>query len=395
MSDVSPSHPDLVDQLASDQSKADASTDAADAGAARASDDQAAAPASGTPSAAHGAPGPMTVADLAERLGAAVTLGEAVCPPTNEGFRRSLSGVNTLEAATSTDVTFITRAAYVGRMLDSAAAAVIAPVDLGLPAAEGPAPILLRVPDVELAVATTLECFARPDDRPPAGIDATAAVHADARVSPDAAIGPHVSIGPRARVAAGAVLHPGVRVAADAIIGARTVLRENVVVGERCRVGDDCQLHAGVVLGADGFNYRPDPDVGLRKIPHIGDVVIEDHVEIGANSCVDRGKFGSTVIGAGTKFDNLVQIGHNCVVGRCVVIAGSCALAGSVTVGDGVMIGGGTHVRDHVTIGEGAQIGGSSAVPWDVPAGQRVLGVPVAPIRETLRAWMPLRTMLR
>jgi UDP-3-O-[3-hydroxymyristoyl] glucosamine N-acyltransferase len=129
------------------------------------------------------------------------------------------------------------------------------------------------------------------------------------------------------------------------------------------------------------------------KVPHIGNVVIEDDVEIGANTCVDRGKFGSTVIGAGTKIDNLVQIGHNCRIGRCVVIAGCTGVSGSVTIGDGAVLAGGVSVNDHVTIGRGARIGGRTGVMRDVPEGASVLGYPAEDAKATLRQWAALRKL--
>jgi UDP-3-O-[3-hydroxymyristoyl] glucosamine N-acyltransferase len=143
-----------------------------------------------------------------------------------------------------------------------------------------------------------------------------------------------------------------------------------------------------VTIGADGFGYRPSPDGhGIVKIPQIGTVKIGDGVEIGSGSCVDRGKFSATTIGDGTKIDNLVQIAHNCKLGRFCVMAGQSGLAGSVTLGDGVMMGGGARVKDHVTIGDGAKLGGNAGVISDVAPGKTVLGVPADDHRQTLRRW--------
>ena len=143
-----------------------------------------------------------------------------------------------------------------------------------------------------------------------------------------------------------------------------------------------------MTIGADGFGYRPSPDGrGLVKIPQIGTVEIGDDVEIGAGSCVDRGKFSATSIGDGTKIDNLIQIAHNCKLGRLCVMAGQSGLAGSVTLGDGVMMGGGARVKDHVTIGEGARLGGNTGALSDVAPGKTVLGFPANDYRQTLRLW--------
>ena len=153
-------------------------------------------------------------------------------------------------------------------------------------------------------------------------------------------------------------------------------------------------MHQTVSIGADGFGYRPDPSgAGLLKMPHLGNVIIEDGVEIGANSCVDRAKFGSTVVGAGTKVDNLVQIAHNCTIGRCCVIAGCTGLSGSVKIGDGAQIGGGVGITDHVTVGPGAKIGARSFVMRDVPAGAVSLGHPADESQSTLRQWASVRKL--
>jgi UDP-3-O-[3-hydroxymyristoyl] glucosamine N-acyltransferase len=153
-------------------------------------------------------------------------------------------------------------------------------------------------------------------------------------------------------------------------------------------------LHSNVSIGADGFGYEPSPDgAGLVKVPHLGTVSLEDDVEIGAGSCVDRGKFGATVVGRGTKIDNLVQIAHNCRIGRGCVIAGQSGFSGSVTVGDGVTIAGGVGVADHVTIGSGATIGARSGLMKDVPAGETHVGYPAYEAGIALRQAAALRKL--
>jgi UDP-3-O-[3-hydroxymyristoyl] glucosamine N-acyltransferase len=159
-------------------------------------------------------------------------------------------------------------------------------------------------------------------------------------------------------------------------------------------IGSRCIFQPGVVIGGDGFGYRPDPaSGGLAKIPHVGNVVIGDGVEIGANSCVDRARFGSTVIGDGTKIDNLVMIAHNCRIGRSCIICGNAGLSGSVTLGDGVMIGGGAGIADNISIGNGGKVAASTGVMADVEPGQTVAGLPALPGREYLRAIAQLRKM--
>ena len=148
------------------------------------------------------------------------------------------------------------------------------------------------------------------------------------------------------------------------------------------------------IIGADGFGFRPDPEKGLVKIPQIGNVIIGNNVEIGANSSVDRGKFSSTILGDGCKIDNLVQIGHNSKLGMFCIMAGNSGLAGSVTLGNGVIIGGSASIKDHTTIGDGAMIGAGSGVAADVEAGKTVLGYPAIDAKDALRQWAILKRMV-
>jgi len=174
----------------------------------------------------------------------------------------------------------------------------------------------------------------------------------------------------------------------DTSIGNETIIWSGTVIRERCRIGNLCIIHPNVTIGADGFGYRPSPDgKGLVKIPQIGTVEIGDGVEIGAGSCIDRGKFSATTIGDGTKIDNLVQVAHNCKLGLCCVMAGQSGLAGSVTLGNAVMMGGGARVKDHVTVGDNVKLGGNTGVIRDVPPGKTLLGVPADDHRQTLRLW--------
>jgi len=159
-------------------------------------------------------------------------------------------------------------------------------------------------------------------------------------------------------------------------------------------IGRGVILHQNVSIGADGFGYRPDPTGrGLLKVPHIGNVILEDGVEIGSNSCVDRAKFGSTIVGAGTKIDNICQIAHNCRIGRCCVIAGCAGISGSVTIGDGVQMGGMVGIIDHINIGSGARLGAMCFVMRDIPAGQSVLGYPADDGQTVLRQWASVRKL--
>jgi UDP-3-O-[3-hydroxymyristoyl] glucosamine N-acyltransferase len=214
-----------------------------------------------------------------------------------------------------------------------------------------------------------------------------------------------------ATVEAGAIIEAGAVIGAGAGIGSGTVIGPNAVIGQRCQIGRDgfvganasvqyalignrVVIHAGARIGQDGFGYVPGRQ-GPEKMPQIGRVVIQDNVEIGANSTIDRGALGDTIIGEGSKIDNLVQIGHNCRIGRGCIIAGHCGLSGSVTLGDFAMLGGRVGVADHVTIGARAQVAGASGVISDMPEGARWAGYPAQPVKAHFREIAVLRGLAR
>jgi UDP-3-O-[3-hydroxymyristoyl] glucosamine N-acyltransferase len=239
-----------------------------------------------------------------------------------------------------------------------------------------------------------LEMFFVPEPVPALGVHPSAVVDPTATLGAQVRIGPHVSIAAGASIGDGVVLHAGVRIYEYVAIGAGTVVHANTVIRHRCRIGKSVILHQNVSIGADGFGYRPDPkSATLLKVPHLGNVVLEDGVEIGANTGVDRGKFGSTIIGAGTKVDNLVQIGHNVRIGRCCVIAGCVGISGSVQIGDGVQVGGAAGFIDHVQVGDRAKIGAMTLVTKDMPPGATWLGLPADEAQATLRQWASVRKL--
>jgi UDP-3-O-[3-hydroxymyristoyl] glucosamine N-acyltransferase len=326
----------------------------------------------------------LTTGAIAARLG-----GSLRGPATVE-----IHGLATPAEAAPRELTFIGAVAYAKQWPSSRAAAAVVAEDVASALDAGDPRPLILVRNAEVAMALALELFRTPEPVPDEGVHPTAFVHRAATLGARVRVGPHASVDRGARIGDDVVLHAGVRVYADVVIGAGSVLHANVVVRHGCTLGRRVILHQGVAIGADGFGYRPDPGGrGLVKLPHLGDVVLEDDVEIGANSCVDRAKFSSTVIGAGTKIDNLCQIAHNCRVGRGVVIAGCTGMGGSVTIGDGAQIGGGVGLSDHVTIGPGARVGGGSVVYQDVPAGATWLGVPGADAGATKRQWVALKRL--
>lgn len=325
---------------------------------------------------------PHTTAQIAQRV-AGELLGAADLP---------LTGVNALEQAKEGELTFIRDAAQAPRWAQSkASAALIGPqVDLS----PGSGRALIRVSDADLALANILELFAPPIPQPDVGVHPSAVVDPSAQLGDDVAIGPCTVIGRRSIIGAGVKIHANVTISDDVRIGDHCTLWPGVVIRERCELGAGCIVHANAAIGADGFGYRPAPSgLGLVKIPQVGAVRIGSQVEIGAGVCIDRGKFAATIIGDGCKIDNLVQIAHNCVLGRCVVIAGCSGLAGSVQVGDGAVIGGNVSIRDQVVIGPGATIAGSASVMNDVPAGETWAGYPAKPAKIAMQEYAAIRKL--
>lgn len=281
-----------------------------------------------------------------------------------------ISGVETLANAQSADVSWITGAAHRGALAGTKAGVVIGrESDLeGFPRA-------ILVSDPEAAIAGILDRFQVPIVQPEVGVHPSAVIHETAQLGKNAAVGPHVCIGPRSRIGDNAVLHAGVVIGASAHLGTECVLHANCVVQDRSVLGNRVILHAGVVIGTDGFGYIF-RDGRHRKVPQIGIVLIEDDVEIGANSCVDRAKVGATRIGRGSKIDNLVQVAHNVQLGQGCILVSQAGIAGSSKLGNGVVMGGQSGVIDGLTIGDRVQIAAKTAVFKDVPAGQVVVGTP-------------------
>ncbi len=313
-----------------------------------------------------------------------------------------LSHLASVDQGTEGALTFVRSSKYAsGWSTSRASAAIVAKeVQLAFMIPGGvestPDRPLLIVHDADLALIKALDLFAPKAPLTAPGIHPSAIIDPSARIDSSATIGPLCTISAGAVVEANAVLVARVHLGINAHIGARTILHPGVVVLDRCSIANDCILHPNVSIGADGFGYRPAPDGrGLLKIPHIGNVVIDSHVEIGAGSTIDRAKFGSTTVGAGTKIDNLVQIGHGCRVGRCCVLCGQVGLAGSVTLGDGVMIGGQSGVVDNTEIGSNTKIAGCSAVTSSVPANAVYMGSPAIPASEWKRMYLASRKAAR
>jgi len=312
----------------------------------------------------------FTLGRLADALGASL-VGDA---------GRVVTGVAPLETAGPDQVSFLTDRKYLKQAEASRAAAVLVPRDVAeLPAA------LLQVDHPQQALIRLLELF-HPEPAVQPGVHPSAAVAESARIHRAA------SVGALAVVEEGAVIGPRSRVGALSFVGARAVLGEDVrlhprvVIHDGVRVGNRVIIHSGAVLGADGFGYAFDGRVH-RKIPQVGGLRIEDDVEIGANSAIDRATLGETLVRRGTKIDNLVQVGHNCDVGEDVILVSQVGISGSCRIGNRAVLAGQVGVADHVTIGAGAILTAKSGVPNDVPAGEVWSGIPSRPTGETKRIW--------
>ncbi len=303
-----------------------------------------------------------------------------------------IGGVDSVDRAGAAQITLIGSTEYARAWPSCSAGAALVKRDIDLEPGEGRT--LIRVENPDLAMAAVLELFAPPLPTPAPGVDPTATVATDAVLGDSVAIGAGSVIGRRVSIGAGSIVHPNVTILDDSTIGAGCTLWPGVVIRERCEIGDDCILHPNVVIGSDGFGYRPAPDgMSLVKIPHIGTVRLGRAVELGSGTCIDRGKFSQTVIGDGTKIDNLCQIGHNCRIGRCVIIAGMTALGGSVVVEDGAQIGGHAVIKEHCKVGAGAQLAGAAGLMRDIPPGEQWFGIPARNAATAFRELAALRKL--
>ena len=298
-----------------------------------------------------------------------------------------------LDSATETEISIIGNKKYEKLWATSKACVAVVNQDISIEPGENRA--FIKVKNADLAMSQVLELFAPTppvfsvDIHPTAIIDDTVSIGNGVRIGAGCYIGPNVVIGDNTTI------YPNVTILDECTIGKNTIIWSGTVIRERCHVGSHCILHPNCTIGADGFGFRPCSERGLVKIPQIGNVILGNGVEIGANSCVDRGKFSSTVLGDGCKIDNLVQIGHNSKLGKFCIMAGNSGLAGSVTLGNGVIIGGSASIKDHTTIGDGAIVGAGSGVAGDIEAGKTVLGYPAIDARDALKQWAILKRLVR
>ena len=285
------------------------------------------------------------------------------------------------------DVTFLANPKYEKLLATTRATAVILKEEA--PAAPC---AMLRARDPYLAFARAVSLFA-PVSRPAPGVHALAAIAAEASLGADVSVGPFVAIGEGARIGERTVIYPNVTIGAGATVGSDCTIHSNAAIRERCTVGDRVILQNGVVVGGDGYGFVRRGDGTHEKIPQVAVVVIEDDVELGANTTVDRPAVGETRIKAGTKIDNLVQIGHGVTVGRNVLMAAQVGIAGSTDVEDDVVFGGQVGVGGHLTIGRGAIAVGQSGVTNSLDPGAFVAGYPAIDSRDWRKASVLFRRL--
>jgi UDP-3-O-[3-hydroxymyristoyl] glucosamine N-acyltransferase len=330
---------------------------------------------------------PISVADAAKLSGAELA--------TPQHAKTLLTGMASMESARPGDLTFVAAKSLPESPAWLKAAAVVCLKDCAPSLPAGIAVLVSARPKDAFALigGAMFPTSLRPDVFGELAGQVTGFVAPDAHLEPGVQVSVGAVIGARASIGAGSVIGPHAVIGPGCKIGRNCSIGPNVTISNAL-IGNGVILHAGVRIGQDGFGFVPGK-AGLEKMPHIGRVIIQDRVEIGANSCVDRGMLDDTVIGEGTKIDNLVQIGHNVRIGRNCVLAALSGLSGSVIIGDNVRIGGGVGIADHVTIGDGAQLAAKSGLMHNIPAGEKWGGSPAQPVKEWMREVAHLRAVGR
>ena len=326
-------------------------------------------------------PAGLTAEEIARRVEGIVAGDPAV----------RIAAVAPLDRATAGDLSFVASPKYAAHAAATRAGVLLVPTAMADVVAPSVAARVV-VADPTAALLTLLPLLYAAPPRV-VGVHPSAVIGADAQIPDDAAIGPYAVIGDGARLGARATIHahaivgPGVTIGDDCEIGAHVVLHAGTALGHRVRV------RAGSAIGNEGFKFVW-ANGAHRKLPHVGRCVLEDDVEVGANCAIDRGTVSDTVIGAGTKLDNLVHVAHNVRIGRACLLIAQVGVAGSAQVGDGVILAGQVGVADNVTIGAGARIGAQSGVVGDVPAGETWTGFPARPHRDAMRAYAALHKLV-
>jgi UDP-3-O-[3-hydroxymyristoyl] glucosamine N-acyltransferase len=313
----------------------------------------------------------ITLASLARRLGGEVEGDGATV----------LTGVASLRSAGPADLSFLAGRRYAALLAESRAGAVVCPAGF-----EAPGRNLLRVDNPALSFGRAIEILVPPRSSGVPGVHPTAVVGEGVETGEDVSIGPCACIGDRCRLGRGVVIGPLVAVGAGTEIGEGTRIEARVAIYPGVRIGRRCHIHSGAVLGSDGFGFARDPEGRHRKIPQVGGLEIGDDVEIGSNCAIDRGSLDDTVIGRGTKLDNLVHVAHNVCVGEDSLLIAQVGISGSTRVGSRVVLAGQAGLVGHIEVGDDAVVGAQAGVIRSVAAGEVVSGYPARPHRKALKS---------
>lgn len=301
-----------------------------------------------------------------------------------------LTGFAKIEEATPGTVTFIANPKYAHFIYETKASAVIVSDDFKTD--EEISPVLIRVKDPYVALADILNEIERSKPRK-RGIEQPCYIAEGVDIPDDAYIGAFAYIGSNVKLGKGVQIFPQTYVGDGVKIGAGSVVRSGVRIYEGCVIGERCTLHSGCVIGADGFGFAPRPDGTYEKIPQIGNVVLEDDVEIGANTTIDRATFGCTRVGKGTKLDNLIQVAHNVEIGKGNVFAAQVGVAGSTKIGDYNQVGGQVGFAGHIHVGSMNEIGAQSGIPSSIGDKKRIIGYPAIDARQFFKTQVYLRRL--
>jgi UDP-3-O-[3-hydroxymyristoyl] glucosamine N-acyltransferase len=318
----------------------------------------------------------LTIAQLAKRLGADP---DKIGSSSSGVLSKEITGVGPVKTAGGNEVTFVSGDKHKATLAGSGAGAVILPECI-----EGLDKPQLVVKNVNAALIEALNIFAPKLKAVTKGIDPTARLGQNIKIAQGVSVGAYAVIDDGIEIGQNSVIGNGCKIGENSKIGSNCRLDSNVVIYHNCRLGNNVVIQANSTVGSTGFGYSL-IEGAHRLIPHNGGVIIEDFVEIGANCCVDRAKFNNTIIGAGTKIDNLVQIAHNVVIGKCCLIAAQTAIGGSCKLGDSVVLGGQVGLRDNIEIGDRVMIGAQSGVLKNIAAGQTLFGTPALETKEEFR----------
>jgi UDP-3-O-[3-hydroxymyristoyl] glucosamine N-acyltransferase len=305
----------------------------------------------------------------------------------------AVSGLSKIEEGTPGTLTFLANPKYAPFIYQTKASIAIVSKDFKAEEALPTSLTIIRVEDAYASFAKLLEAYNQLS-KPKPGVHPSAVVSATATIGNDVFIGAFVFVGEYSKIGDGAQLHAGTIVGDKVSIGNNTTLNAGVKVYADCQIGNHCTLHAGVVIGGDGFGFAPNSENNYAKVPQIGNVILEDHVEVGANSTIDRATLGSTIIRKGAKIDNLIQIAHNVEIGENTVIAAQTGIAGSTKIGKNCMIGGQVGIVGHITIADGTKIAAQSGVGSDIKEPNTIIqGSPAFSIMDYKKSYVGFRKL--